>query len=477
MKDRDYIYSYLQLVIFVLSLVTNWYGILTYSITILMLMVTLDKLGRGIVLRELMALHGCFVCLLMPLLGYEIYNDRNPLAILWVKYMPIGIDYYFPYVLPAMTGFIFALCYPFRKKASDEGEKLQLTLTKARQTLSQNPYVGVYLLVTGVTVFTFTAYLPGVIQFVFLLFFMASFAGFLYVYFTPHIRYKYPILLLFGAFILYNALQSGMFTIVAYMGITMFSFFFVGKKIPIWRKVSFFLLGAFTLFVIQTVKQKYRMITWKGEFEGNRAVLFTDLIGEQVIDNPAALFTTDALFPIYYRTNQGFNIALVLRRIPRLQPYDNGEHLGLVFASAFVPRLFWADKPESGGKFNMKYYSGMTIKGYSTNVSPIGEAYGSFGAVGGILYMIGLGFFIRWSYRKIFVIANKVPLIIFWIPVLFYQTTYSLETDTLQIVNSLVKGAFFMLILYKVLPIVFGIATGRNRKSVLPDYTLEVPRR
>src|SRR4029077_12742263 len=134
--------------------------------------------------------------------------------------------------------------------------------------------------------------------------------------------------------------------------------------------------------------------------------------------------------PVYMRTNQGYNITVVMRRIPANQDFDNGNHLILTAASALVPRLIWPDKPKAGGQESMKYYTGYNIEGWSTNVSPLGEAYGSFGPIGGILYMFGLGLFIRWVYKKVFITAQKLPLLVLWIPVLFYQITYSMETDS-----------------------------------------------
>ncbi|WP_315819863.1 hypothetical protein [Paraflavitalea speifideaquila] len=185
----------------------------------------------------------------------------------------------------------------------------------------------------------------------------------------------------------------------------------------------------------------------------------------ETIKNGDLLFEERAVFNTYIRTNQGFNVALVMRRIPSYQPYDNGNNLFKVMAASIVPRFLWPDKPEAGGKFNMKYYAGYSIKGWSTNIGPLGEAYGSFGVVGGILFMFLLGIFIRWSYKLVFTISKRIPLLICWIPVLFYQITYSGETDTLQILNSLVKSAFFIWLLYKLLPGWFGIEKQKNSKK------------
>jgi hypothetical protein len=209
------------------------------------------------------------------------------------------------------------------------------------------------------------------------------------------------------------------------------------------------------LILIQSVKHTYRRLTWKEGYQGSKIALFSNLISDK-LTNVNTLFDEGALFPLYYRANQGFNVALVMRRFPSRIPFDNGKNLLLNLASSVVPRLLWPNKPEAGGKFNMKYYVGMDIKTFSTNVGPLGEAYGSFGVTGGIIYMFFLGAFIRWAYKRVYIIAYKLPLLIFWIPVMFYQVTYSAESDTLQILNSVIKSAFFVWMLVKILPKWFG---------------------
>ena len=438
--------------------------------TVITVLIVLDKLGKGIVLRELLALHGCVVCLLMPLLGYLVYNHNNALAATWLKYMPIPQEMYFGYALPAMSGFIFTACWPVSNApAADMGSHLKETIEKARKVLEKIPLVGVWMLLIGVATSTVADALPTSLQFAFLLFYFSAFAGFLYVYFTKHLQYRVPVLVLFGGFILFEALRTGMFTIVAYMGITLFSFFFIGKKSPMWKKLIGFSVGVFALLIIQSVKLSYRNVTWTTNYEGSRAALFGSLVENQL--SKTSLFSADAFFPMYYRANEGFNVSLVMQRIPALQPFDNGANLAKTFASAFVPRVLWPDKPESGGVYNMKYYTGYVISGWSTNVGPIGEAYGSFGVMGGIVYMILLGVFVRWAYRRVFIIANRIPLMIFWIPVLFYQVTYSMESDTLQILNSLTKSAFFIWVLTKFVPKWFGIVKKQYfKKPIVPLY-------
>lgn len=469
---KTYIFPCLQLFIFALSLVTNWYTVLSVALLGIVLVIILDKLGKGVVLREIIALHSCFICLVMPALGYGVYSIENPLSKLYRRYMQVPEDVYFTFALPATAAFVIALCWPMNQaRSSDHGSVLTSTIDKAKAAL-QNPNMkkrSIYIVVTGIIMLFFSSFLPVSLQFFVMLFYFAAFAGILYVFYLPSFKYKWPIILLFALFILVNSLRQGMFTIVAYMGMTMFSFLFLGSKTSLWKKALVFFAAGLILMIIQAVKPTYRKFVWRQGYQGNKMVLFANLISDQV--QKGEMFSETAFFPIYYRANQGFNVALVMKRIPSVQPFDNGRNLLISFASAFVPRFLWPDKPEAGGKFNMKFYAGFDIRGWSTNVGPLGEAYGSFGVEGGIIYMFFLGGFIRWAYKRVFVIGNKIPLIILWIPVLFYQTTYSAETDMLQIVNSILKSAFFIWLLYKMLPGWFGAAEREPNRKVITRYS------
>jgi hypothetical protein len=440
--------------IFLLSIVTNWYDSLVYAISILSALMMLDKLGKGIVLREIIAMHCAFICLLMPLAGYQVYNTTNALSLLWVRYMPIEKSVYFNFCLPAVAGFSLFLTWPIKsEKTADAGKLLENTVKKIREKLDGNQYLGLYLMAIGILVSFAVRFAPAGLQYILNILYFSSFAGFLYVYFSGKFLYKNILLVLFGLFTVMAALRTGMFTIIAYMGMTLFSFFFLGRKATMVKKTIYFLAAFLLLAIIQSVKPAYRKIITINP-ERNKGEVFVDLAVKK-LNSLNNLVSPDNYFFLYYRANQGFNIGLVMRYIPNVTPFDDGSYLAVKIAAAFVPRLLWPDKPEAGGVANMKYYANVNIKGYATDVGPLGEAYGSFGVMGGIIFMMLLGIFVRFAYRKVFVIAQKVPLIILWIPVLFYQVTYSSENDTLQILNSLIKSAFFIFLLYKFIPRLF----------------------
>src|SRR5207248_4670116 len=131
-------------------------------------------------------LHGCVILLLMPLLGYLVYNHNNRLSALWLRFMPIPENLYFSYALPAVTGFVFAVCWPVSSPpAADVGTHLRGVIENAKQNLSKMPHMGLWLLIIGVSVFGIADFLPASIQFAFLLFYFSAFAGLLYIFFTP----------------------------------------------------------------------------------------------------------------------------------------------------------------------------------------------------------------------------------------------------------------------------------------------------
>jgi len=470
LQIKKNIFSYSVLLIFLLSLFTEWYGPLTLILFFLLIIHMLNKLGKGIVLREIIALHTSFICLVMPLVGYTFFDKSNHISKLWLRYMPIPLETYFGFALPAIAGFIMALFWPSTsEKNEDSGSFLTNILIRAKEIVQQKSTIGVYLLAIGPVMLLAADYAPSGLDFVFRLFYFAAFAGFLYVYYTRKMRFRKIFLWGFALFILMTALSSGMFTVVAYMGLTLFSFLFLGKTTALWKKLLLFILGSFILLLVQSVKPTYRRMTWKEGYTGSKLGLFSNLLTDKL-----ASFNwddVDAFFPIYYRTNQGYNVALVMRRFPVVKPYDNGYNILISISSALVPRLLWPDKPEAGGKFNMQYYTGVYINGWSTNVGPLGEAYGSFGPVWGVAFMIFLGLFLRWFYRRVLAASSKTPLLLFWFPVLFYQITYSAETDTLQIFNSLVKASFFIWALYRIIPAWFVITD--SGKKVLPRRPAE----
>ena len=115
-----------------------------------------------------------------------------------------------------------------------------------------------------------------------------------------------------------------------------------------------------------------------------------------------------------------------------------------------------ADKPEAGGKANLKRFWGYNIKGYSMNIGPEGEAYANFGVNGGIIYMFFYGVFFNLLLSIILKLAEKRPTIILWLPFLFLYVI-SVETDLLTTMNAIIKTSLFTLIVFRLFKSLFRI--------------------
>lgn len=457
---RFYLFSLILLVITILSLVTTMYQFLSITLFATLLSMLLLKMGNGIVLRESTALLYVLTCILMPVIGYNFYNINNPLSRLWIKYMAVPENVYFSYTLPAISLFSFILTFPLKSSHSDEGNYIKLAISRIRAKLESIDNIGIIIACIGVLSSFLQSYATIGLQFFINLFYFASFPGMLYVYYSPNFRFKRLMLILFLLFLFNNALNSGMFTILAYMGITIFSFLILGKKQGFLKKLLILLAAISFVIILQNTKIAYRKTIWQGSYVENKIALF----GEIFLDNLSKgklLIEEESFFVIYTRINQGNNVALVMKRIPGMVPFDNGSQIVLASAAAFVPRFLWPDKPEAGGAYNMKKYAGITLQaGWSANIGPLGEAYANFGVAGGIIFMAFIALFIRLAYVKVFKISKKYPLILLWIPFLFYQITYSAETDTLQILNSLLKSSFFLWLFFTLYPKI--LASGKK---------------
>jgi hypothetical protein len=438
----------------------------------------LYKLGKGILLPESIALMYTLTCLVMPSLGYSVYNQNNFLARVFIKYMMVPDTSYFGLALPAISLFVFAVTLPIRNQhIADSGPLFMRHMARIKAILKNDVNYALYIIAFGFVMLVVSPLLPGEIRFFAELFYFASFAAVLYIFNSNNRKLKMIILPIFVISLAITALNSRMFTVVVYMGITIYSFFFIGSNASFLKKLSLFVTGILLVLVLQNVKSIYRTYTEKRSYSGNKAQLFAEITLEQ-LSRGDALVEKNSFFPVFVRFNQGWNISMVLRRIPAQQDYDNGKQLLRVAFASLVPRFLWPDKPEAGGKFNMMHYAGLVIVGWSTNVGPLGEAYGSFGTAGGIVYIFLLGLFIRFVYKKVFIYSVKNPLLLLWLPVLFYKVTYSSETDTLQILNSLFKTGFFIWLLYKFLPSWFGKtkkATVRKRASAIPYNLPQLP--
>src|SRR5687768_10257041 len=406
------------------------------------------KIGNGSFFLELLHSYAAFSCLLMPLIGYKYYNDFSTL-ILWVRIMPIPPEEYFSFNIPAVVSMGWGF-FLFRGYSQDDRPVIFNIIRRLKQdVLLIKPTVIIVLTLFALVAYVISNFLPESLKQLNTFLYFSLFASAFYIFFYRNFPLKWYFLSGIIGFVLLDAFNSGMFTIIAYMSGLVLILVVADKKIRLYKKISMLIAGLILLSFVQLFKLDLRRSYKKGE---NASVT---ALATRVVSNSQETAIEALIYPIYQRMNQGYNIALVQKRIPKQVDFLGGEYLGLTFISSFVPRLIWPDKPKAGGAENMKIYTGIIIKSWSTNVGPFGEAYGNFGHFGGWVYILVFSFFIRAAYTKFLDVCRNRPIFFLWLPAIFFQTFYVIETDSLQAFNSLIKGAVFMFLMYKVFPVLF----------------------
>jgi hypothetical protein len=454
-RQANIIISIAELLIAIMSVVMDGYltgALLIFSLSLLRFIL---KFSRGSFFLELVYLHTTITCLLMPYFGYTLFDRNSQIARLWVKYMPVPAEQYYGFMIPAVVCMAFAF-FMLRMKSIDDDSMVNPLVNEIKNRIKQISVSTIITLgVAGLIAHTISPFLPDSLQQVNAFLYLSFYTSIFYIYYYKNFPYKKIFFGLAVLFIINDALRSQMFTIIAYMGGIFLILIFAGKRISFVNKILLLLLAFTFIGFLQLFKSNWRSANRRGNANINAVMSAT---AARTNNNQVAT----VLFPIYMRMNQGFNIALIMRRIPSKVDYLGGDYLALTFASAFVPRLLWPDKPMAGGQYNMKMYTGYEIIGWSTNVGPLGEAYANFGYVGGWFYMFLFGLFVRLCYTKFLDICKKQPMFFVWMPVLFFQVVYVMETDSLQAFNSLVKGAVFLYIMYKLLP---GLFPKKNHET------------
>jgi hypothetical protein len=412
----------------------------------------LAGLGNRIVILDLSLIIASLTCLLLPVIFYHTYTVTNPLAKLWAKYMPIPSDEYFSFAVPSVIAMAIGYRIPVvRLKYSSNPKRY---LDNVKEYLADKPKLGLILIGVGVGSGIVGLVMPAILKEVFFLSSHLTFVGVFYVIYSPR-KNKRNVIIFVLTLMLGQTIATGMFGEMVNMLACSVVLILLGRKISFPLKLGIAVAGVFFLLVLQAVKIDYRKRTWH-EDTGADPFYFGQLITEKTTD-PSALFDNpNKLFFVAVRANQGWLVARTMYSVPNRFPFANGETIWESVAAAIVPRLLWPDKPESGGKANLKRFWGYNLSGFSMNIGPMGEAYANFGAFGGIIYMFFYGLFFNVMMSIILKKAERRPSLVLWIPFLFFYAI-GVETDLLTTMGSLIKGVMFTAIVFWVFRARFNI--------------------
>ncbi|WP_421796982.1 hypothetical protein [Haliscomenobacter sp.] len=447
----------IMVTIFVTIYLGDTWGVSNYqTLSIFLLIFLFIKIVRGFgqtvwVFLDVISLLLVLTCLITPMVFYLHFTEAHFLTRLWVKAMPISSKEYYDYAFPASLSLIAGFNLPLIKRINLKykiKEYINLSLLKRPIRVSF-----LLILISLFATFMFPFVSEGVKFFIFLMI-KLSFVGLFYLFFSGT-RMNYIWLLIAGVLLITQALQSGMFGELIFITLIFLILFTIGNNYSFIFKTVMILLGICIIFLIQSIKQDYRVQITEGKNGQSYFSIFSTLISSR-FSNTNDAFSEERLFHIADRFNQGRLVAHVIKRVPAVVPFANGETITTSLIASVVPRFLWLNKPKAGGKQNIEKILGWNLGNTSMNIGLLGESFANFGAFWGCLFLFIYGFLFQWCYNFVIKLSHKHPTVIIWIPILFFQAI-GVENDVLTVVNHLIKTGFFVFIMYRIFPMIFKI--------------------
>ena len=409
----------------------------------------INNFGYTICFFDFLVFYSAMDTLVFPLIGYRVYNIDNFLARTWGCYMRVPEETYFNFLIPSNLALFAGLSFYARKFTALRIKDLFNQLVEKAKDKGK---IGIVLTIIGFFA-TFLDHMGGSLSFVFYLLSMLKYVGPLYIYFSD-LRIRNKVLGVSLASFLVQAIMKGMFGEFVMYLILALIILTIRFNLRFATKLLVFIAGLFLVVILQSIKGAYRSITWRGNSINGLSLQNSsqlDIFGTLFINRLTStekLFDEKAAFGLYTRMNQGYLISRAMDYVPRVEPFANGETIMRTVGAILVPRFLWPDKPEAGGAENLARFVGFKKKlTYSMNIGPYGEAYGNFGPEYGVLFIFFYGLFLSFMFKKFLDNCYKRPAILLWGPLLFYYTL-SVETDILTTLNSFVKGAVFVALVF-----------------------------
>ncbi len=404
-----------------------------------------DSIGKSYNVLDIPILMGIFQLLIMPMVVYRVYNNEYFVQDLYYD-MSVSEETYYSFMLPGILLMILGMKMPL-SRLQNSTASIQHALRSSREYLLGKSNLGVLLMAIGFASGFLEILIPGELRYVAYLFGKLLFVGLFYILYSD-IRNKQFYIAGGVAALLLQSLVQGMFGELVFTLILGTMLFLLGRRIGFGLKMGVAVVGAVFVLLLQSIKAEYRAVAWygKGEGEQTNTQAFFSLLGKRIQD-PSMFFDRYTMFPTVNRFNQGMIHGKVMAYVPAQRPFAEGSTIFTSLAASFVPRFLWPDKPMAGGHWNMEYFTGFIVEGYSMNVGPFGESYGNFGPTGGILFMFVYGLFFNVAIFILLRLSKKRPTLILWFPILFLNSI-QVETDILMTVNSLIKNSIFIWFCY-----------------------------
>lgn len=380
------------------------------------------QLGKGLPILELMLFIAAAQWIIGPLIAYNTPNLH------YKYYMYVDQQRYMSYVVPAFGVFALAVLIGLRSVKYS---------TIPIEKLKQFKDYGLAIFLIGVFFDFIASSLPGSLAFFAFIISNFKFAGAIILFFSEDKRLK-QIFYASLVFLLFRSIQSAMFHDLILWIVFFFMFWALKFKPSRQKIIAIVVLGALSITTLQTIKSAYRLEVWNG-YSGNRIQLFAGLLADAVLLSGADDNQLDGEHN-NVRLNQGWIISAILDEIPSKQPFFEGETVKDALISSVLPRFLSPNKKIAGGQENFRKFTGLELgEATSMGISIVGEAYGNYNRIGGILFMGIWGYFLAMYWRFLFSAVQKNILLLAFLPLVFLQVVKA-ETELVVVLNHLIKA-------------------------------------
>ncbi len=406
-----------------------------------------NNIGKTIDVRDLIVLISAIQWIIGPWLSYNFSTDNV------FYFMVIDEALYMRYVVPAFFVFYLGMYISFQQR----NYNTNYVLKQIQIRIEKNNVLDVFFIIMGIIANLVIPIAPPSLMFIVFLIGNIQYVGLFLLLQNNNRKNKRIIFISVIIIMSLLALARGMFQNL----LLWFTFLFVIvsfiEKMSQLKKVAVIFVIFVVAIFIQSIKTEYRSIIWSDDAEGiSNTTVFAQLIGER-LDRTELLTSDKNLNNIIARMNQGWIIARVMQYTPAHEPFAEGKTIVESITASLLPRFLFPNKKIAGGKENFTKYTGRKlVGGTSMNLSVLGEVYANFGVQGGILFMFVFGLFINLFYSFIMEKTIKNPVLLFFVPFVFFQVVKA-ETDFGMVLNYLLKASIFVWILFVVLRKIFNV--------------------
>ncbi len=373
--------------------------------------------------------------------GLDEYNE--------ISYQSkIHSDTYFFYTIPVFLSFCIGFNV-FSKKNS-----LIINRDHIDQWLKEHPQSPYYFIVIGFLVSFTTDFIPSSLNFVIYILSGFKYVG-LFILLMSYKTIKPVLMVIIYGSILISSFRGGMFHDLL-TWIIILALFLVYRFKPNWKYkiIGMLVFGLFAIF-IQSIKTGLREQTWFGNKEAS--ISLVEDVTKDISSANDGLLSMKNLGPNIIRINQGWVLASSLDYVPRVVDHTNGELVFNYIYAAIVPRIFDADKLNSGGHDLVNKYAGRDIGGdTSVSLGLFTDAYVDFGATGAMFCVFLFGLMYGYVLNQFFVNSKKYPILILFVSLAFIYSIRP-DTDTGSALGNLFKTIMLLWIVFRFYPSFFKL--------------------